>query len=1673
MATNSGEDLVPELGDFVTFTSDLYKTTTGVIVYRDGRLIRIRPVNSTQPVIEFPLEEATGLFLASLGVTEVLIHTKRSDPHFSKQLGVVPGELLEFLDTQGQQVEPSATVFEIIATDEHDAIKLEDGRVLDFQFVGPPPNYALLRARAAPEEAEEDSGANKENYVDDELPDEAFPDIDIGLLPAALVEEIPTEERTYSDGLQREDMFVSLLTDHTPERQKDPKIMSRLYRLTDVMLAMKNSMIQRDGSGAPLLGEPSFSYIATTVQEALEKQSNGAPLAALLPIAAVKKILYTDEEETLDYDEVELRNDTTSLINALNAQATFTAAVDQGNPFITYINDLLNATAAYKGGAAVKIAIDQDVLRTQVPPTPVMGFPSTGPAFNNEGPVPLMENALGTITKQAVRLLGPSRIRNPKTNTSYVVAPADSGEVRGHLLLTQDLLRFRSPIRSSHLLWDIQNSELSRSSKQTYYTALRRSLDAQTVVLPDSINPLRDEFTTRCQTALQFNDKGLVSIMDSLGLRTLEITDDIMEPITNAVVSGIQVWDTAYKNLGLSALDRMKAPSIFTIDPVGSDLWTDVVLKNPIVEPYVSIMKQKESTLADYDLMLANDTTAYAGGTLGPFINGLLGGIDVVALESDFKNETAREERNKATVRETAKLLQSSPDLNPCVHVKELDKLRGIRDDSKRMIIFDKFVKKFSGGQAGNYILCGNCGKDLVCKHEIILLNEYLNPGRSVALHKTLLLEYAGPVFEGAYICKTCGQKIMDIEYDTHIEFDDEGRPLMGRTVLENTDDAEDEYNVAIAAEAESDIPFVGAQRKLYFQERALFELCGLALNLDVYKRTVAALTSYIDAFGSTEEAYLASQERTKAAMAKQGKKYTGVPFINYQSTQIIGAIGAFAVLEIQTNPVNIPIAAPGCTLSRTGFPLDGVDPATAGTGALDYAACALASIKRNDVPWNKVIWSAETDMKRRVEQSKNNILLALAKILGIQLKGMPAIAPLDNVTQLYRDLLERTRGISNTKVGVTDAALSSSSDKLPPVFRPLQRLAGIDTEAIGNVQQFSKNVRSGNLLPVRKVTYERQLSLNMNLMGTFHTNAQASGVVQENNPCSESVCCTRSLADLEQTGNGVRSLDLPEAVAAEVALMKDSAVIIARRDPAVSNAGTHIYVPWSAPLITNVLPTPDASVYYKLFLKACYRGRKYGSTHELNNNSVCRNCGFHFPEELMYLNAAEITETGKKQEAAIDAMNKERERLALTAFSTQGVEITEDKFRDLEEAIRTRKLVTQVIPLELTKFFASLEQIGAALAPPSCNVSTVEDWQSFITGMTKIQQEERKGPQRLGPLVDFSRRYDKLLGDFRSSLLAHASQKTRVPTALDSLVTITANTDSHTVIRTLTTQFVVVAQQVATTYKIRNPPVRKWFPKVNRDHAESLKKIWEVFAAVTEQTVHDLDDIDERAKPIVITALLRFSAVFGSVLHIWKQDLRPTLGFTPEEYTQALRWTLVTLLSHLTNPTSVFFDGSPSATVTAHAMAALADWIVLAANTSGNIAKKYVLSDEEIRSRVNARVEQEKAMFIAKMDKQEQEMRKLELVKKKLKIGDWAVGSQNLFKYNSNMYEFERSQRAAMGLPEFTEDVTGAVDAAAGGDFYDFAVVEPGMEEGELHRAAQDEDENDDAEAGRLHYVC
>ena len=55
MADNLAKyDNIPELGDLVTFISDVYGRTYGRIIYRDGAMIRIRPYTSTNKAVEFP-----------------------------------------------------------------------------------------------------------------------------------------------------------------------------------------------------------------------------------------------------------------------------------------------------------------------------------------------------------------------------------------------------------------------------------------------------------------------------------------------------------------------------------------------------------------------------------------------------------------------------------------------------------------------------------------------------------------------------------------------------------------------------------------------------------------------------------------------------------------------------------------------------------------------------------------------------------------------------------------------------------------------------------------------------------------------------------------------------------------------------------------------------------------------------------------------------------------------------------------------------------------------------------------------------------------------------------------------------------------------------------------------------------------------------------------------------------------------------------------------------------------------------------------------------------------------------------------------------------------------------------------------------------------------------------
>ena len=1662
--------LIPELGDLVTFVSDIYKSTTGRIIYRDGALIRIRPFTSSTTCLDFPLDPGTGQFRESLGVQEVIIHEKRRDPHFSKQLSVRPGEILEFFDETGNPVVEYGVVFEVIATEEYDAIKLETGQVLDFGFIGPQPPISVIRPRApADQELDAENDTVDQPFLEEE---DAFPDIDFDMLPAALVEEIPSEERTYSDSVQREDMFVSLLTDIPAKRQKDPKVMQKLYRDTDVMLALKNSIITRDESGAVLHGALSRSYTAKTIQEALEKQPTGAPIAALIPVAAVKKVLYTDDKEAGEYVDAESRNDLETLKTVAQAEELYTKSAAGGNPYITYLNTLLKTVDAYtpaKEGDA-RITVDQDVLRSQIPPTPVQGFPTVPAAFDKKKePIEFGVDSLGTIENRVIRLLSSSRIRNPKTGTVYTVAQADTAETVGHVLLSKDMTAFRLPTRSSVLLWDIQASEQSRKRSQLFYETLMRQWDNQKVIAPGEDASIVEQLNTRLLPSLSIINRVTTPIIDSLGLRNLELTEELLTPILTAAKAGQAVWDRAHMELrkrALAALTIPQVPAVLPLTSSESPLLSDEVLGNGLIKRDIDTFLMKESILQKYDIALANDILTAADATLGPLWYALANGVAtppeiLAALEMNYRAESARAERIVSTKRALQKEFSATPILNKCKHVHELEKIKSIKNDQVRMAYFDKFLKEYQAGQQGNWILCGLCKQDLVCKHEVLMLNEFMNPGRGEALHKALLLEYAGPVFEGSYICKTCGQKIKDIEYDTHLEFDDEGRPLVGRAIMEQEVTEEQEI-LAIREEAEQEIPFKGTDRTLYNSLRTLFERCGLALDLSYYERTVAAAKSYIQRSVKSADAYALFQQQLKAAKKPEGAKYE-----TYYANQIISIVGALVVLELQTSSTPVPIPHSGCAFSRDGFPLDGADPLTAGSGALSYVACCLANIKNNYSPWNQTSWSPETKLETRIKTVEQLLKNVLTIVLSIPLASGAVAPPLEGVTDKYREMLSDARRTkASLSDGTTSAALASSSDKLPPNFRPLPRMAPpnmLDDDAIGNSERYMRNVEEGDIEKVAPVVMARQRQLSQQMIAEFHTESAKSGLVIPGNPCSSSVCCFARLGAVNLRGFGVQSLSIGESRLAEVTLQNIASRRVAQRNSASPAAGTHIYVPWSAPTTTVVLPEADPSVYYKLFMKHCFRGRSYGHVHEYGPNYVCRNCQFAYPQELIYLTAAEITaEKSSERDKQNVEILKKREELALGAFHTQGIEINEGTFRALEEVIRQRRAIPNIQPPITQDILTILQSMHKSLTLQSD--ANKAEWEDLVRGFTKIKEGSLVDLSRLRELRNFSAAHDTHAVELRDKMLAilGKSAEPRINSALRGLLEITENTVGNVGIRNVLQVFVTNTEQIVRDQINVRPNSTKWFPKINRSHKELLDTIWDKLATIQIMGVEKLKEIDDEGIVKTIAYVFeQFTTWCGSWLAIWRKDIRPG-AITPDEYRLVLRWSIYTALLSIFTHTSSLYDDASSAEVAQHAAKFAVEYIVQSLNETAKLTNKYQLTPEQINEQIEARAEMERASFIKKFDDKEKELRKIELIKKKLKIGDWYVG--NLSKYDTDRFDFERSQREQMGLPDFAADIVGDQEqAGAPGEefgFHNFGPAQgPTMDDNE-HRAAEDEDD-------------
>jgi hypothetical protein len=208
------------------------------------------------------------------------------------------------------------------------------------------------------------------------------------------------------------------------------------------------------------------------------------------------------------------------------------------------------------------------------------------------------------------------------------------------------------------------------------------------------------------------------------------------------------------------------------------------------------------------------------------------------------------------------------------------------------------------------------------------------------------------------------------------------------------------------------------------------------------------------------------------------------------------------------------------------------------------------------------------------------------------------------------------------------------------------------------------------------------------------------------------------------------------------------------------------------------------------------------------------------------------------------------------------------------------------------------------------------------------------------------------------------------------------------------------------------------------------------------------MDEYSEEVVTNLKSILAQFTKTYSQLYDSWIREIRSNIHFTDDEYKIVLRWFTLSGLNALMKRDSVYYRNITTADQKNRVSRYLTNWIERSVQSNAKYNKRYQLNVSQIQEAINARAELEKAYFIKRFDDLDRDLRAVEKIKKSLKIGDWAVGTvKNLFSYDADFYEFERSQRTAMGLPEFGGE-GGAVDRRQ-------EVVDGGYD----NRAVQDED--------------
>jgi hypothetical protein len=1018
-------------------------------------------------------------------------------------------------------------------------------------------------------------------------------------------------------------------------------------------------------------------------------------------------------------------------------------------------------------------------------------------------------------------------------------------------------------------------------------------------------------------------------------------------------------------------------------------------------------IKRRNPTIAEAPTLMVASLLQEAQGDATPLVWATIGkmdgrevSVDPINAANSLAASRAYALRRKA-LRDFGLLsLSAAPEINPCPHVNRLEAVRNVRDNMERSRLLRSFVEEYQGGREGDWMSCAVCSKPCVCYHELMELEALAQPTRLDAIQKQIMVRFGGERYEGKIVCRNCGQPLRDIDYDDRVEFDDNGNPIMSRSVL-TEEQVEDTTGTATkkamdAVMPEEPVVFTSQTKKeLYEVLKPLSDRGGLRLHPSV----IQLLISYADAYVSSRTLDPVKYEQVRQIKLKDPKTKNFPTFEAALDRNRVAAIGSLLAIFLQSaDPVvQLMNPFPYCSFSREGWPLaapSGSKPEE--SGPLKYVSCVIAYMQptRPDGvpmrPWSNMTWSGEDKPDPRKREALKQMMAAAVYILG----GDPKSGQQLPFTPELVTALEKARSDQGV---IRSREMVTLQDQLPVGFRPEPMPAKMIRPVL-ETDPLAAALSSSNTSTMVDDIVASLRQQAIAIAGELHGAAAAGlgGAKIEN--ISDTICCATPIRDVE-SGVLLGAPEPPKLLSARE--------VIRGNIPTQVNTGTHLWPVFETPVEEEVPQIIDDSVLFKLFLKYCYTGPQVGASHEFDVGNICRQCGLILGKPL-------------------DTIDFSTDGAGILA-AQQGplaIQTTQAAFDALSDTVRRRKVVRPATLGVREPWLTGLVELArVAVAGPLAPVGKALE--AVLAEMIGREEETMADVERgilWGPIAQLKDAVEEVVGTQIGPLTGPKGREAVAALAMLESITEDPFIEGP---RTIQEYWCAKTMAAGSRFSIETVKGANW-SGVSESHNKMIDSLLNRNANWATSTVSD----------DMLPILRRIATALGPILRTWVRTVRSSnreVGpWTNAEAQMLLRTFVLHAWADAVVGSSWMYSDATSNTTAGQTMTRIAVWTreLMASHVKTQFMR---FSGEQIKRVLQERSEAERTSIVEEFESiKDDDERGAVMFMKQFRIGRWGRG-ENIRKLDADQFDFEIEQRHNMGIIDPAVEPTNPVAVVGG----------------------------------------